>query len=86
MILFVIFLWAFSWLCANIIKMVALRYDKVTRLAPIYYFEPVFGLILDVLLYKESFVTLQLIGILIVFTVFSYRLVEGFTEKDEEKS
>jgi len=44
-------------------KMVAFSLDKVTRVFPIYYFESVYCLLLDCLVFDESFNWVQALGI-----------------------
>lgn len=50
-----ILLWACLSLAALITKMIAFSNDKVTRVYPIYYFEAVYCLMLDVWVYNVQF-------------------------------
>jgi drug/metabolite transporter (DMT)-like permease len=62
--------------------MLAFKHDKVTRVYPVYFFEPVFGLIFDIVLYNQSFEWLQVVGILIVFSMAGLKLVQAYYSGD----
>ena len=47
--------WAFLSLIAQLCKMLAFKFDRVTRVYPVYYMEPVFCLLYDVFAFSESF-------------------------------
>ena len=76
--LWYIFCWASFSLVAQVCKMLAFKYDRVTRVYPVYYMEPVFCLIYDIVLFDEQFYWLQLLGISLVFAVFSIQIVNGW--------
>lgn len=60
---------------AWIFKVNAFKYDRVSRVTPIFYLESVFGLIIDYVALNTSFDLLQLSGLLLVFTMFAAKLI-----------
>jgi uncharacterized membrane protein len=68
-------LWTCCLLGAMSAKMVAFSLDKVTRVFPIYYFESVYCLLLDCLVFDESFNWVQALGIGLVFSMFGLKLM-----------
>lgn len=75
-------MWAACTIGAQGCKMVAFSHDKVTRVYPIYYFESVYCLFLDVLVFDETFNMYQIGGIFLVFSMFFAKLFAAWREKD----
>ena len=77
-----ILLWAVLSLGALVTKMIAFSNDKVTRVYPIYYFESVYCLLLDVWVYDVEFNWMQFMGIGLIFCMFFWQMIYAFREKD----
>ena len=65
---------------AWILKMIAFKYDRVSKLSPIFYVESVFGLLLDYFVFQVEFSAVQLLGILLVFSMFSVKFYLSFNQ------
>ena len=65
-------------------QIMAFRYDRVSRVAPVFYLESVFALVFDFILFDESFGALQIVGLVLVIGVFGWIVVEAYLS--EEKS
>ena len=59
-----------AYICAWQIKMLAYKYDNVSRVAPIFYVESVIALLIDIIFFDESFTVLQIVGLVLVIGVF----------------
>ena len=62
------------------------QYDKVTRVAPIFYFETAGALIIDIFVFKEKFSALSIVGLVLVLGMFGVIIVSAYRqEKEDEK-
>jgi len=59
---------------AWVLKMVAYKYDRVSRIAPIFYLESVIGLLYDHFVFDVTFSSIQIIGITLVFSLFGVKI------------
>jgi drug/metabolite transporter (DMT)-like permease len=62
-------------LIAMILKQLAFKNDKITRVYPIFYIESVFCLFADLALFHEKFELLQMAGIVMIFTMFAAKMI-----------
>lgn len=67
--------WSSVTLFAMILKQKAFKNDKITRVYPIFYTESVFCLLADLTLFHETFSVLQLVGIVMIFTMFAVKMI-----------
>jgi len=69
------------------IKLMGYRYDKVSRIAPIFYLESVYSFAYDLLIYNVGFHKLAMIGIIVVLLFFILKIfITLCTPLDEEES
>jgi len=61
-----------------LLKILAFKFDKVSRVSPIFYLESVFGLFLDYFCFEIAFGGLQLAGIFLVFSMFGWKVAQAF--------
>lgn len=65
---------------AWLLKVLAFKNDRASRVSPIFYLESVFALLLDNFVFDISFGYVPLLGILLVFAMFALKLVTAFKE------
>ena len=65
------------------LKVLAYKYDRVSRVSPVFYLESAFALILDLILFDASFSGLQIIGLALVIGVFAFIIISAYLSKDE---
>lgn len=58
--------------------MIAFKYDRVSRVAPIFYIESVFSLMFDYFVFSVQFGWMQMLGIALVFSMFTAKFVVAF--------
>jgi len=59
------------------LKILAFKYDKVSRVSPIFYLESVFGLFLDYFCFGIAFGALQFTGICLIFCMFGWKIAQA---------
>ena len=73
-----------SALLAMVLKIVAFKNDRITRVYPIFYMESVFCLFFDIFLFKQEFLQMQMAGILLVFSMFFVKLFVAYYKPEKE--
>ena len=63
---------------AWLLKVQAFKFDKASRVAPIFYLESVIALILDYALFDVSLGVIPLLGILIVIVMFALKMIIAY--------
>ena len=66
---------------AWVFKMLGFRYDKVSKVSPIFYTESVIGLFLDFFAFKQKFSKTSGAGIALVFGMFGAKFVAAYKSK-----
>ena len=74
-----------SSLLAWSLKVLAYKYDRVSRVSPVFYLESAFALILDLILFDATFTGLQIIGLALVIGVFAFIIISAYLSKDESE-
>lgn len=67
--------WSSVTLLAMIFKLLAFRNDKITRVYPIFFFESVVCLLIDIMVFNVEFHMTQLLGILLIMGMFLAKLI-----------
>ena len=60
------------------------QYDKVTRVAPIFYFETAGALVIDIFVFKDKFSILSIFGLVLVLGMFGVIIVSAYREEKQE--
>ena len=68
-------IWSSVSLIAMIFKLLAFRNDKITRVYPIFFFESVVCLLIDILMFNVEFHMTQLLGILLIMGMALAKLI-----------
>jgi len=66
------------------LKILAYRYDKVSRVSPIFYLESAIALAVDIAIFKVKFSVLQIIGLALVISVFGVIVFSAYLVGDDE--
>ena len=67
-----------SYLISWIFKVVGYKYDRVTRVSPIFYMESGLALIVDIAVFKVYFTTTQIIGLAIIIICFLTIILKAY--------
>ena len=70
---------------AQHLKLLAYKYDRVSRVAPIFYLESAIALFVDVVIFNVTFTLTQVVGIVLVLSVFIMIIVTAFNSQPEEQ-
>ena len=67
-----------AYLFAWFVKVTGYKYDLVSRVAPIFYLESVFALLIDIIFFDVSFSAIQIVGLVVVIGVFFTIIVKAY--------
>ena len=65
------------------LKMLAYKYDNVSRVSPVFYVESAIALVLDITVFNVIFTTVQVVGLVLVIGVFFVIIVSAYMHGDE---
>ena len=71
-----------SYLVSWIFKILGYRYDRVTRVSPIFYMESGLSLIVDIAVFKVYFSATQIIGLAIIIICFATIVIQAYTAEN----
>jgi len=63
------------------LKVLAYKLDKVTRVSPLFYFETVFTLLMDWLIFGVQFGAWQIAGICVILAMFAVKIIVARNEE-----
>ena len=65
------------------LKILAFKYDRVSRVSPIFYLESAFSLFIDIIVFHVEFSALQVVGLVLVIGVFLVIIGSAYLSPDE---
>ena len=69
--------------CAWQLKVLAFKYERVSRISPVFYLDSAIALVLDIALFDATYTALQIVGLALVICMFAAMAIHACLNKND---